>query len=77
MGQLPAFSMQLGDVCGYGVGGPACNCRDGDGISGAGCWGSKRLGQLWFSWPECLFGFFTGLFSCVDLGLPKILGLMI
>lgn len=39
--------------------------------------GGASGGQLWFSWPQCLFGLFTGHRPCADLGLPKILSLAI
>ena len=77
MGQLPAFSMQLGDVCGHGVGNAGGDGGHGNGISGTAYGWRKWLGQLWFSWPQCLFGLFTGHRPYANLDLPKILSLAI
>ena len=45
-------------------------------VGGASGW-RKWLGQLWFSWPQCLFGLFTGHRPYANLDLPKILSLAI
>ena len=77
MGQLPAFSMQLGDVCGHGVGNAGGDGGHGNGISGTAYGWRKWLGDFWFFWLECEFSFVIGDCPFANLGLPKILGIVI